>query len=491
MGIILPFISVGHYGRQIKTALEAALGRRVEIGRVHYTLFSGPGFSIDDVTIAEDPRYGLEPCAFVSTLEARVRLDKLLLGRIEFAGLRLDDPTLNLVKRTDGTWNVVELINRMGRSNFAPLGFLPAIEVSGARLNFKFGNRKSIFYIDNSDVAVYAEQSGKLRIQFAGFPSRSDRAGRGFGSFHGSANWYVKASGPDGDQLEADVSLDQSNLSELMTLVEGYDIGVHGEVSSHALISGPATALKITGDLRLEDVHRWDLLPASGESWRVRYTGDIDLVRHSFSLQTISGETESVPPVGLRVHVNDFLTQPSWAVVAQFNKAPVQKILPFSRRMGVSLPDGLNLTGSLDGAIGYSNQNGWNGGVAFSGITAALSDLPPLEVAIATASITNQHIHFDPVAIQPGFGGTLNVSGDYFADTRKVAVSITAADTRIELLKNTLSSWLGAVPVSANLTADNCRAASSTRTMRRTIRNGPASFSLRGRLYSRLDLRCR
>ena len=141
VGIVAPFIGAGKYGRQIKAALETSLGRHVEIGKVHYTLFSGPGFSIDEVTIGEDPGYGIEPCAYVPTLEARIRLDKLLFGKIQFSSLRLVDPILNAVKRSDGSWNAVELINRLSASESGPPSFLPALEVSDGRINFKFGNR--------------------------------------------------------------------------------------------------------------------------------------------------------------------------------------------------------------------------------------------------------------------------------------------------------------------------------------------------------------
>ena len=42
-----------------------ALGRRVEIGKVHFNLFKGPGFSVDNVTIYEDPAIGMEPVVYI------------------------------------------------------------------------------------------------------------------------------------------------------------------------------------------------------------------------------------------------------------------------------------------------------------------------------------------------------------------------------------------------------------------------------------------
>ena len=54
-GLAAPFLSADRYGERIREALEASLGRKVKIGKVRFTLLSGPGFTISDVEIAEDP----------------------------------------------------------------------------------------------------------------------------------------------------------------------------------------------------------------------------------------------------------------------------------------------------------------------------------------------------------------------------------------------------------------------------------------------------
>src|SRR5947209_8633859 len=104
-GLVAPLIDAAHYSGRIREALEASLARKVDFRKVHFALFSGLGFSVDAVTIHEDPRYGIEPFAYVPTLQARLRIDKLLVGRIQFSSLRLIEPSLNLVKQRDGAWN--------------------------------------------------------------------------------------------------------------------------------------------------------------------------------------------------------------------------------------------------------------------------------------------------------------------------------------------------------------------------------------------------
>src|SRR5689334_9622395 len=250
LGVAAPFLDGSRFGGQIKTTLEATLGRSVDFEEVHFTVFSGVGVSLENVTIGEDPRFGLEPFAFVPTLQARIRLDKLLEGEIRFSSFRLIDPSLNLVKRSDETWNVVELVERLSAPRRIPLNFFPVFDVSGGRIDFKFESRKTTLYILDSDFSIYPAQSGKLSLQFSGYPARTDRAGHGFAYLRGALNWYTKRGNSGASGLDGDLYLDPSNLGELTTLLEGHDVGVHGTVSTHARIEGPLNALAIRGELK-------------------------------------------------------------------------------------------------------------------------------------------------------------------------------------------------------------------------------------------------
>src|SRR5207248_2029162 len=142
VGLVAPLINAAHYKERIRQALEASLARKVDFRKVHFALFSGLGFSLDAVTIHEDPRYGIEPFAYVPTLQARLRIDKLLAGQIQFSSLRLIEPSLNLVKRTDGAWNIVELVERLRPPARVSLNLFPAFEIASGRMDFKFGTRK-------------------------------------------------------------------------------------------------------------------------------------------------------------------------------------------------------------------------------------------------------------------------------------------------------------------------------------------------------------
>ncbi|MBV9497921.1 MAG: AsmA family protein [Acidobacteriaceae bacterium] len=450
LGIAAPFVNAGRFSGRVRAALESSLGRTVHFSALHFTLFFGPGFSLENVIISEDPRYGLEPFAYVPTLKVRLRLDKLLFGKIRLSGLRLIDPSLNLVKRDDGTWNVVELIHRLSAPLGGPLNLFPALTVADGRIDFKFGTRKTTLYIAEAGLSIYPERSGKIYIQFSGSPARTDRAGNTFSHFRGRADWDLKAANTN--RLEADLNLDESNLSELTTLVEGHDIGIHGNVRSVAHIAGPLNALRVNGELTLQDIHRWDLLPSSGEEWRVRYVGLLNLIDHRLELSTTSAAGQTTP-VSLQMRISDFLTRPAWSMMANLHEVPVEEILPFAKRMGINLPQDVSIAGRVDGAIGYSNGTGLAGGLEIKDALAKLPDMPPMRTDSVLATVLPDHIRFDPAIIQTSSSGALRVAGEYYFSGEKAIASLSAQAFPVKALKQMADAWFSNPDALGALTA--------------------------------------
>lgn len=452
LGLAAPYLNAGAFRGRIQNALQDALGRKVEIEMAHFTLFTGPGFTLENVTIGEDPRYGLEPFAFVPTLQVRVRLDKLLLGQIRLIGLRMIDASLNLVKSDNGTWNAVALVERLGAQGRTPLSFFPAVQMSNARVDIKLGTRKTTLYITETDLSIYPENSGKIYFKFDGSPARTDRAGNGFGHITGTANWYLAPASAAANKLEADVNLEPTNLSELATLVEGQDLGVHGTISAHVLISGPVADLRALGDMQLQDVHRWDLLPAPGNNLHVRFRANVDLRAHTLDLATMPQDSAD-NPVSLQLRANDFMKHPSWSVLASLHKAPLASLLPLGRRMGMALPAGLQMDGALDGVVGYSSSAGLEGGVVITDAVANIPNVPPLRSASANVTVSAEKVHIEPAILQSDLGGTLRAGGDLNLVTQDMEVNISAERFPATAFKATTNAWFGA-PESLALVTD-------------------------------------
>ncbi len=432
--VVAPFVDAAPYARSIQRALEASLGRKVTFSEAHFSLLFGPGFSLSNVSIGEDPRFGVEDFAFVPTLNARLRLDQLLTGHIVFSSLRLVEPSINLVRADDGSWNMVELAGRLSDAGGASIHLFPGVQISDGRVDFKVGVRKTNIYVTDANLSLYAEDGGKLYIQFSGSPARTDRAGNGFGHLSGHVNWYPRPANPKANQIEGKLTLDRSNLSELSTLFQGEDAGVHGMVSGEARVAGPASALHLSGDLRFEDIHRWDLLPSRGEDWTVAYEGVVDLPARSIDLKTIPQSGSA--PVQLAVKGTDFLSHPSWSLLANLNAAPVTGLLPLAKRMGLGLPDGLNLDGAISGGVGYSTGTGWTGGVGIANFVAALPNLPPFRSKTVQATIQPDRIHLESDRITSNGAGWLDVGGDYDLHGRALHLALTMNTFPIATLRD-------------------------------------------------------
>ncbi len=100
LGLTCRYVPLDLLRPGIERALGRGLGRQVEVGSVYLNLFGAPGFTLEDVTIHEDPRAGFEPFAYVESLNASVRWLSLFRRHLDFTSLSLsgDTTTINVVK---------------------------------------------------------------------------------------------------------------------------------------------------------------------------------------------------------------------------------------------------------------------------------------------------------------------------------------------------------------------------------------------------------
>ena len=436
-GVIAPYLGAGRYAEQIRSSLQAALGRRVEFGDVRFNLFTGPGFSINKVVIFDYRAFGSEPFAYVESLDARLRLWPLMAGRLEFASLRLEDASVNLtrVESSSGTaWNFAELLHS------TRLEALPALHVRSGRINFKFGDRKSVFYVRETDVDISppSHGGGDWGVRFSGQPARTDRPARGFGSLTASGRWH-----PAG-KVDFDVELERSTTNEMISLVYGRDFGVHGVVSARAHLAGPLADLHINGGLNVEDVHRWDLLPQHGTGWPFEFEGRLNLPAERLEMDSHSAAKEA-PPLSVRLRVADYLSRPHWGVAFNWNRFRVEPLLQLARHLGAQLPDGLKMDGTIDGAIGFSEQGSWQGQLVFQDAAVAIPDSPPVRFEQAQLLFDGSHVRL-PAAVARTAGDDLaRIEAEYELNSGALALSIATDSMAVATLRSQAS--LAAVPV--------------------------------------------
>lgn len=437
-GIAAPFINADRFGGRVRAALERSLHRKVEIGKVHFNLFRGPGFTISDVLIAEDPAFGVEPFAYVSEVQARIGLASLWTGSLAFSRLRLVEPSVNLVKQESG-WNLLALVRDLAPdSGISP----PAIQVSGGRINLKFGDTKSTFYFANADFQVTSYGAGVLELRLSGEPARTDRSARSFGRMSATGRWISSAPQP---RLELEVALDRGGIEGLERLFGNLDLGLHGRISSRARVTGPIGNLAIAGTLQLEDFHRWDLMALPDSRWSVRYRGSLDWRAQKLALEAGPGLNPGLP-FTLRLNVLDFLARPHVAAYADIRELPAAALVEIARHLGAAVPDGLKLEGAFAGALGYSPATGMQGQLGLHSAALKLPDSPPLEVRGATILVESDRFVLRPATIIDPEGDAAEIAGAYVPGEKQVDATVRARGLPVRALRAGSGYLLGATP---------------------------------------------
>ena len=404
LALLAPHLSADFYRERIRRALENSLDRKVEIGSAGFSLLRGPGFTLRDVVIYDIPAAGLEPFIYVSRAEARVRLLGLLGRRLEFSALRLDRPSINLVKLPAGGWNFQQLLSRAIQSP------LPEIAVHNGRLNFKLEGVKSVFYVRNANLQVQppSNAADPFEVRFAGEPARTDRTAKGFGEFSGRGIWRT---GAEAGQLNIDVVLAQSSLGELVALIHGSDIGVHGQLSGRASFRGPLSQLAVDGRLRISDLHRWDQLPPYAEGGTVQLRGTLDLPAQSLELEL----SPAVGAAGLqsRLQVSNLLGTPRWNAWLQFQGLPLQPLADVARHMGAALPEAVRLDGFLGGELDIGSDAPLHGTIDCRSVSLTHPDSGQIKIAEAKVILDGPRIHLLPSAAEFDTGEQASVEMEY------------------------------------------------------------------------------
>ncbi|HVW85152.1 MAG TPA: hypothetical protein VHB50_10750, partial [Bryobacteraceae bacterium] len=431
----VPRISADRYREPIHAALENALGRKVEIGQVKFQLLPTPGFTIGDVNIGEDPAVGPEPMAYVTTLRARPTISSLLGGPLTFASVDLEDAYINFtrVEREPGNvrWNFSSLMRPKLLAAF------PSVHLVSGRVNFKFGDTKSIFYLLDTDVDLWPPSSadGPWTLRMRAEPARTDRPARGFGSFVARGEWH-----PHDSSVTMDVKLEKSELGDMVTLFEGRESGLLGHIWGDAHLAGPVSHVGLAGRLMVNDIHGWNQTPPGGTAWPLAVGGMINVPGQVVEIRATTEGKQS--PVDLRYRVADYLRRPRWGVTAIFSQLPMSPLVGIARNLGWPIPQDLQYDGIAQGAVGYSmpdNTPRMDGEVMVANSTLAAGGAPPLRVASADLRFSGSAITLTPSVVSNDKNETATLEGNYDTVSGKLNASLSSEGMSIPSLRQQIS----------------------------------------------------
>ena len=398
--LVPPFVNVNRYRKRVAEAISRSLGRDVTVSRIALKLLPRPGIVLSNFVVAEDPSYGAEPMLRADSVTAFLRLTSLWRGRLEIGTLDLDSPSLNLVRRSDGHWNLEELVERASQVSSAPTSKarpevrprFPYVKASSGRINFKLGQVKKAFAFTDADFALWLESENQWGIRLEARPMRTDVDVHDTGTLKLDGHFH-RASSLRDTPLDLKFTFSGGPLGQLTKLIYGRDRGWRGNVRSNASLTGTPAALGVTLDAQVDNFRRYDI--ALGEALRllVHCTGTYsspDDALHDLQCQS---------PVGAGVLEVRGTTQ-GWAggaydLSVSAERIPAARIVALARHAKKDLPADLTATGEFEGVFAVRRPPGgtpnWQGGgrtnllALQSGVLQQDLQIGTIEVAIPNA----------------------------------------------------------------------------------------------------------
>ena len=407
-GVVAPFLHADRYRGRIEAALSDALARKVSIADVRLDLFTGPGFEVSNVIVAEtDPR--AEPFAYVGVVRAVPRFWSIWTGHLEFSSLTLEDAHVNLKRSMapDRTpvWNFEPLLRPRLLAAF------PSIRLRDARVNFQNGDEKSVFYLLNTDLDVYprAPDGSDWEVRFTGEPARTDRPAHGSGAIAAQGRW--KQTPGSGGHIELDARLDRSEIGDIVALLNGRDAGVHGLISGRVHVAGPPEATGIEGEVRVSELHGWDQSPPSGGVFTFRMSGTANASTQR--LELFAEPRSQTDTLTAHIVASQFLQNPMWTLDVRSEDLPVAGLPSLLRNFGARIPDEPKLSGSLQGDLHYAAPYGWKGVGTVSNAVLSIPGLPPMQFDRATLELAGPSARLLAVSVVSGTEAIGTVAGTY------------------------------------------------------------------------------
>ena len=366
---------------RIVSSIGLALGRQVDVGTVTLRFLPQPGFDLQNFVVHEDPAFGAEPVLQSSDVVAIVRVSSLLRGRLEIARLRLSEPSLNLVRNSEGRWNLENLLERAARTPVAPTakarseirpGF-PYIEADHGRINLKFGQEKKPYTLTEANFALWQDSENTWGVRLKAQPTRTDFNLSDTGLLEVDGSWQ-RAANLHETPVKFAVQWDGAQLGQVTKLTWGQDKGWRGAVTLSAALTGSPKDLTVNAEASIQDFRRYDITGGKASRLAAQCSAHYSSTDHTLSQLacdapvgegTIAAKGSVAALSGVRGY--------DLTMVAQ--GVPIQPLVEFARRVKKNVPADIVAAGKLDAKITLRRETTgtglgpvWQGGGEVQGL---------------------------------------------------------------------------------------------------------------------------
>jgi AsmA protein len=341
------FVDANTFRPMIESRLTAALSRKVTLGALSLSVMTG-SLVANDLTIAEDPKFGQTPFFTAKRFRIGVQMKPLIFNRqLIVRSFEVDAPQIYLIRGEDGTWNFSTLSHGLshgaGSQNTIQPGTFPDLSVG--LITIKNGNANIETQPLQRNPQVYDHLDVKLE-HFSldkAFPFTISASLPGDGEVAVSGTV-----GPINPQNAAFTTFDaQLTIRHLDPVVAGYvdpaaGISMIAGLDAHIVSDG----MNVTSDGKIHAEHL--ILRKGGEA--APYPLDVCYrVRHS-----LKGDRGEVSDLALQtgavaIHINGTYqlaaNEPVFDLKLLAQSVPIDGLQALMPAVGVRLPNGAVLKG--------------------------------------------------------------------------------------------------------------------------------------------------
>lgn len=294
-----PLLNVNRLRRRITASISQSLGRPVAIDNVQLDLLPVPGFTLQNLVVNDDPAFGGEPVIRAQSVHARLRVGSLWRRQVEISRISFDEPSVNLVRRADGHWNVESILLHAAQEDAAPTvqsqagpkPRFPYVEATGARVNIKRGVEKLPMALTEADFALWLPSPRQWSVRLSGKPTRTDVTVSDTGVLTIEAT-LERAAQLSNVAMESTIEWKRAPLGEASRLLTGKDAGWRGDVDASATAHGTFGDAILSTRLRLANIRRAEFIPAH------RLDVELDCTGHLAITSAVLTEPACTVPVG-------------------------------------------------------------------------------------------------------------------------------------------------------------------------------------------------
>jgi AsmA protein len=138
IALIPLFVNADTFRPKVETELSSALGRKVTLGHLGLSIFSG-SLVAENISIADDPAMSQSPFLEAKKLHIGIELAQFLFHHsIQITDITIDSPSINLIHTANGTWNFSNIGSSAQKSPEKPStqqeGIIPALTIGELKI---------------------------------------------------------------------------------------------------------------------------------------------------------------------------------------------------------------------------------------------------------------------------------------------------------------------------------------------------------------------